>query len=69
MEMFESKMENRIKNLLKRLATKEKRVELQEQLIKFHAEEVRKLKAKLYKKALHKLQQQSESESTIKRVK
>ena len=69
MERFESKMETTIKNLLKRLPSKGKRIEIQEQLIKFHAEEVGKLKAKLYKKALLRLQQQSISEGKLKRIK
>ena len=67
MKRFESKMETTIENLLKRFSTKGQRIEIQEQLIKFHAEEVGKLKAKLYKKALLRLQQQSISEGHTKK--
>ena len=65
MGRFESRMETTIKNLLKKITTKEKGAEIQSQLIKFHAEEIEKLKIKLYRKALLKLQQKSISKGTL----
>lgn len=64
-ERFESRMEATIENLLKKITTKEKGAEIQSQLIKFHAEEIEKLKIKLYEKALLKLQQKSISKGTL----
>jgi len=69
MNMLELRMEATIGNLLKTITTKEKRTEIQNQLIKFQVEEIGKLKTKLYKKALLKLQEQSISQGTLKSIK
>ncbi|MCK5311547.1 MAG: hypothetical protein KAJ62_05530 [Desulfobacteraceae bacterium] len=69
MERFESRMEATIESLLKKITTKEKRVEIQNQLIKFQTEEIGKLKEKLYSKALLRLQQQSILKGTLKSIK
>ncbi len=62
----ESCMESTIENLLKKITTKEKSVEIQEQLIKFQAEEIEKLKEKLYNKALLRLKQQSINKTPLR---
>ncbi|MCK5100412.1 MAG: hypothetical protein KAR45_20045 [Desulfobacteraceae bacterium] len=66
---FESRMEATIENLLKKITTKEKRVEIQNQLIKFQVEEIGKLKEKLYKKALLRLQRQSILKGRLESIK
>ena len=66
---FELRMEATIENLLKKITTKEKRVEIQDQLIQFQAEEIGKLKEKLYSKALLRLQQQSILKGRLKSIK
>ncbi len=65
----ESRMESTIENLLKKLTTKEKRVEIQDQLIKFQTEEIEKMKKKLYKKALLRLKQQSINKDSLRSFK
>ncbi len=65
----ESRMETTIENLLKKITTKEKRVEIQDQLIEFQTEEIEKLKEKLYKKALLRLKQQSINKDPLKNFK
>ena len=65
----ESRMESTIENLLKKITTKEKRVEIQDQLIKFQTEEIEKLKEKLYKKALLRLKQQSINKDSLRSFK
>ena len=65
----ESRMESTIENLLKKITTKEKRVEIQDQLIKFQTEEIEKLKEKLYKKALLRLKQQAINKDPLRSFK